>query len=535
MEGKHTMKDNMVYITLSIRVISFVLAGILAGCGSNAALPQTEEAEISAKGPSQEEMQEKRQEASAKTAEQTENAAAKKKRREIPIDFPFTGEQKLTLAVPEEGQNAYELLYYGEDGKLIQQIFCGKLTEPVTFSFDGIAYGSWEDLEIFSAGSDTGLLFIWKDKRFLEKPIGIPRYEECRGTAMLTIREDEEICEKEIFCLNEEKNRTEKVRSYVLHKDTGSLMIWNDIEKRYLFQDTVKLDENGNPLNKEYDDFLLWSDLPLLFDYEAEETVNTWIGKEPKPPEEGEAVEIESYEDMQYHLYGRSGNTAKYESREALLAEFGFENSEPMYRYFDGNDHLELELFMDEDREQVCGFAYINRTNSDLDIVTEIQGFTLCSIPEVEWNGGDPYAFRSVYGTTGEEYENVKDYEEHAEYNAFGKPDYFVVRGRVEGWSAEDMMQDILRIEYIYREDGTLYFRDYYHSHQAFGTTLMGMESFYDEHERVIYEWGYITHGALGYYYIYDDSGGKIADKPDYILMIDYNMGYAVPDMIKCR
>lgn len=522
------MKARKVYITLQILVIFLILAFCAVGNGESTEISQPEATEA----------QEEGQKASEETEKIAKNDAAKtveQTRREILIDFPFSGKQKLTLAAPEDGQNAYELLYYDEDGKILQQIFCGKLTEPVTFSFDGLSYGSWEDLQIFSAGSDTGLLFIRKDGRFSEKPIGIPRYEECRGTAMLTVRENDEICEKEIYCLNEKKDRAEKVRSYVLHKDTGLLMIWNQIEKRYLFQDTVELDENGNPLNQEYADCLLWSDLPLLIDYEAVETVNTWIGREPKPPEEGEAVEIESYEDMQYHLYGRSGDTAKYESREALLAEFGFADSEPMYRYFDRNDHLELELYMDEDREQVCGFVYTYRTNSDLDIVTDIQGFTLCSIPKVEWNGGDPYAFQSVYGTTGEEMENVKDYEEHAEYNAFGKPEYFVARGRVEGWSAEDMMQDILRIAYIYREDGTLYFRDYYHSHQAFGTTLQGKESFYDEHERVIYEWGYITHGSLGYYYMYDDSDGKIAEKPDYILMIDYNMGYAVPDMIKCR
>lgn len=521
------MKENKVYIILQILAVFLILVFCAVGYGESTATSQPEAAET------REEVQKASEEAE-KNAKDDAAKKAEQKRREIPIDFPFTGEQKLTLAVPEEGQNAYELLYYDEDGKVIQQIFCGKLTEPVTFSFDAIAYGSWKDLEIFSDGSDTGLLFIRRDGRFLEKPIGIPRYEECRRTAMLTVREDEEICEKEIYCLNEEKDRVEKVRSYVLHKDTGSLMIWNEIEKRYLFQGTVKLDEDGNPLNQEYADFLLWSDLPLLFGYKAEEPINTWIGREPEPPEGGEAVEIDSYEDMQYYLYGRSGNTAKYESREALLAEFGFADSEPMYCYFDQNGHLELELYMDEDREQVCGFVYTYRTNSDLDIVIEIQGFTLRSIPEAEWNG-DPYAFRSVYGTTGEEKEYVKDYEEHAEYNDFGKPKYFVARGRVEGWSAEDMMQDILRIEYVYREDGTLYFRDYYHSHQAFGTTLQGKESFYDEHERVLYEWGYITHGALGYYYIYDDSGGKIADKPDYILRIDYNMGYAVPDMIKCR
>ena len=42
------------------------------------------------------------------------------------------------MEAPEDGQNAYELLYYDEDGKILQQIFCGKLEEPVTFSFDGV-------------------------------------------------------------------------------------------------------------------------------------------------------------------------------------------------------------------------------------------------------------------------------------------------------------------------------------------------------------------------------------------------------------
>lgn len=163
------------------------------------------------------------------------------------------------------------------------------------------------------------------------------------------------------------------------------------------------------------------------------------------------------------------------------------------------------------------------------------QAFTLCSIPEVEWNGGDPYVFRSVYGTTGQERENVKDYEEHIEYNAFGKPDLFVSRGRVEGWSMEDEMQDILRIEFAYREDGTLYYREYYHSHQVFMTTLRQIESYYDVHERVSFEEGYFTHGKLEYYYIYEDRDGRIADKPAYILEIDYNMGTLFARMIKCR
>ena len=464
-------------------------------------------------------------------------AEVTQKRREIPIAFPFYGEReshRLALAAPEKGQNAYELLYYDGDGKILQQIFCGKLTEPVTFSFDGLAYASWYDLEVFSAESDTGLLFIWKDDRFSPTPIGIPRYEECRGQAMLTVAEDEEVCEKELYLLNEDRNRIEKARSYVLHRNTAELTIWDEIEKRYLFEGTARLDENGNPVNEKYFDALLWGELPILSDYREEESIHVWVGEEPEPREEREAAEINSYEDMQYVLYGNSGHAEEYESREALLADFEFKGSKPVYQYFDQNGSLGLELYMDEDREQACGFVYTNRTDSNLEKVAEASGFTLCSIPEAKWNGNDPFAFQSVYGTTGEEQACVKDYEENVVYNDFGKPDCFVSRGRVEGWSAEDMMQDILRIEFVYREDGTLYYRHYYHTHQVFGTTLQGLDSYYDAHGRVIYESGYITHGWLEYYYIYEDGDGGSADQPAYVLEIDHNMGIAIPKMIRC-
>lgn len=507
----------------------------IVGCAGNAEITQTEERETSAEGL----VKEKKEETKGDAEEEPEadaSAKVKQGRREIPIAFPFYGDEeghRLTLAAPETGENAYTLLHYDGDGKILEQIFCGNLTEPVTFSFDGLAYGSWLDLEIFPADRETGLLFLWEKGHFSTTPIGIPRYVECRDTAMLTEAEDEKVCEKEVYILNEDRLRSEKARSYKLQKDTAMLTIWDELEKRYIFEGKIRLDESGNPVNQKYFDGLLWGGVPLLFGYEAESTIRTWVGKNPKSQGEGEAVEIDNYGDMRYVL-DNPGNIEEYESREALLTEFGLENSAPMYQYFDQEGDLGLELYADEDREQICGFVYTNATNSDLEKVTRIQGFTICSIPEVKWNGGDPYRFVSVYGTTGEEKENVKDYKESVTYTPSGKPDRFVATGRVEGWSAEDMIQDILRIEFIYREDDTLYYRYYYHSHQAFGTTLQGMNSYYDEHERVIYESGYVTHGGLEYYYIYEDTDGKTADKPAYILQVDYTMGDAISSMIRC-
>ncbi|MDE7246711.1 MAG: hypothetical protein K2N43_02360, partial [Lachnospiraceae bacterium] len=84
---------------------------LFAGCAGNTNIPQTEETEIAAE-PSVQEAEEESEEKTEETKAEKEEIPAE--RREIPIDFPFYGDQqehKLVLAVPEEGQSAYELIY----------------------------------------------------------------------------------------------------------------------------------------------------------------------------------------------------------------------------------------------------------------------------------------------------------------------------------------------------------------------------------------------------------------------------------------
>lgn len=469
--------------------------------------------------------------------EKTGEAQIQEKRREIPIDFPFYGDQEthmLVLAAPEEGQDEYELIHYANDGKILQQIDCGKLKEPVTFSFDPLAYDSWSDLQIFSEDSDTGLLFIWKDGLFSMKPIEIPRYEKVRENGLLVVKEEGEICEKQIYLLNEKKYRIEKARNFRLQKDTGTLAIRDELEQIDLFEGTVRLDENGNPVNEEYFDMLLWDDLNRLYDYKEEDIIYAWVGEEPKQRDDGEDISIGSFDEVQNNWFGNAGHSQEYESRQAFLADFGFENSEPVYQYFDRYGNVQLELYADEDRQEVCGITYDTcRFDTDLEKVIEIRNaFFVCSIPEAEWSVPDPFLLKSVYGTSPEEDSGVVDYEESTEYTDSGKPDLFVGSGRLSDREEEE---DMLKINFIYREDGTLFCKDYFHHDLVFGSTLCSLDSFYDEQERLIFERGYITHGYLEYYYIYEDRDGKTAEKPAYILEIDYNLNYAIPNMIKCR
>lgn len=446
--------------------------------------------------------------------------------REIPVDFPFYGSEafRLTLVSSEYTAGEYVLLLCDEKQQLLQQIPCGQLMEPVTFSYDHVAHSSWRDLEIFPDGSGEGLLFLWKDKRFSEQPIQIPRYAEIRGGAMLTVTEEGAVCEKRICQLNECKGQAEEVRSWSLDGDNGRLRIWDCLRGKSLFDGNVLLDGEGEPLNREYYEYLFWENRSLLWDYSGDPTVRAWLNE--KRPEGEDAGGLEGFETVQNQVFGNMGHTAQYESRQAFLESCGYAGEEPIYQYYDRFGELQLELFLDEENQRYFGISYLHRINSDREKVTELYGFTVCNMGSGLWEEGKVFSLLSVYGSA----DLGKGGQELVEYTESGKPDYVRRQGPMEDCGVE-YLGDWVTINYIYREDGTLFCRDYHHDALTFGSTLCSLDSFFDEKERLVYETGYITHGSCEYYYIYEDEGNI----PACCLCLDYNGGYAIPYMVRFR
>lgn len=197
----------------------------------------------------------------------------------------------------------------------------------------------------------------------------------------------------------------------------------------------------------------------------------------------------------------------------------------------DGQSALTTE---DTDAEQLCGLVHEYYFNSDRKKCANQYGFTIDDVGERDWEGNAAFSMKSVYGTDGAD--AVEDFEEEVEYTETGKPDSYRSQGlwehrRNEDGALEQVAVSVLKLDYVYRDDGTLYYRNYTHDPFLFGTTLCSLESYYDERGRVIYESGYITHGELEYFYIYGDEG----EKPQYLLTVDYGGGYAVPDMKRYR
>lgn len=454
---------------------------------------------------------------------------------EIFIDFPFSGETRdyslvlVTKGEPDgESNGDSELRLYDETGEILQQISCGVLAEPIRFSYDGLC--GWSDLEIFPAHSSTGLCFGWADGRFSENAIEIPKYTEVRGSSMFTAVEENTYQEKKIWKVNKRQECVEEIRGWQLQKDTGALEIWNYSDDQILFKGIVTLNEEGIPENEEYFDMLFWDGIYSRWDYPEETAVPVWID-EPRTESTKESEGIERFENIQKIVFGNDGHTGECESREVLLEDYGFEDSTPMYQYYDLYHNLRLELYMDETSEQFCGIAYEYYIDDEKGKWAKMYGFTVNTVLEQEWAGADAFSMKTVYGDEGTDY--TKDYEEIIEYTSNGLPDYFcyqgVVEARGENGETPKELSTVVEIDYIYRDDGTLFYRQYWHDPMEFGTTLCSLNSFYDERGRVVYENGYITHGKLEYYYIYENE----EEKPAYCLILDHNVGYTIPNIIR--
>lgn len=200
-----------------------------------------------------------------------------------------------------------------------------------------------------------------------------------------------------------------------------------------------------------------------------------------------------------------------YLDKESFLKDFGFAEAEPFYEYMDEDGNLYMSLYYDEHAGEGCGIIYAkNRAD---------YGFAFSEVYEGEWKGTrDYFKLESVRGDgdTGE-YAIDADYQEDYEYDSEGRLVHCESTGIVEWFSDEAEQWTILEFDYEYDENGKLEEIEYWHNAYIFGTWYCSAVCYFDELERIEYEYNYITHGSQDWFYIYSDDSAK----PDYVLMVD--------------
>lgn len=445
------------------------------------------------------------------------------------VDFPFgygREEWRLVLCkrvvtvarVPVDTEYLFRM--YDENGTLLQEFACEYEAEELLFRFDALcSYRG--DLEVFSAdaqktGAD-GLLFAWDDeaKRFRQDPVPIPWYEtnDSYFQAYLVKSREDNVERESIYRLNPKTLEPVEIRRWTLSGSPeeggkGHLEILNCLAQVSLYDGEVEWNEFGGLVNNKYYQGLFWRELEWLYSWEQNQDQEltvldvAWDG---------------NYEDFENRVY---------DSRESFLADYGFADQAPFYEYTDVNQGFTLELFFDREKGQGCGLYYNYRYNYELEKIMDSYGFVFRHVKTGEWEPEDTYSTLSAFGDDARDL-LLPEYRETYQYTDDGKLSTFEARGIIPDLGDNGIEDVILSMDYYYRSDGTLAFKDYHHHSMAFGTAAQSEESCYDERERLVYRYTYITHGSLIYFYIYDDDG----ECPAYVLVLD-NYTYSVwPEM----
>lgn len=436
---------------------------------------------------------------------------------EIAVNYPFSyGMEDWSLVLRENGKTDMSegelaernFCLYDGNGQLLQEFPCGIAEEELVFRFDTLFsyYGYDADLIVFPADAKEtgaeGVCYPWnhEEKKFTEESISIPWYQEdsVKDQAFLTVTAEENGENDTICRINEGSREVVELRKWTLHKkeETGEeiLHIWDCLEQQDLYYGKVERNDLGNPVNDKYYQYLFWSELPRFWSWENDRQIET-----------------------EKYIQGDIEKVV-YTDKEALLADCGFAGKEPFYEDYDKFHNLILELYFDPQTEQGCGIRYGYHYNYELEKVVRYEGFVFDEVERQKWEPEDIFSTLSIEGTDARK-EDVSGYSENCQYTDEGRLSYFESRGTVMDYGEDGPGEEtLLSMDYYYRDDGTLYYKEYGHHHILFGTAYQWQCSEYDEQERLVYRSAYITHGTLEYFYIYD--GDSL--KPSYCLEFDY-------------
>lgn len=206
--------------------------------------------------------------------------------------------------------------------------------------------------------------------------------------------------------------------------------------------------------------------------------------------------------------------------REVFLQANGFSAGEALfYEYHDTDGALGLEVYYDTARARGVGIFHGKSEERRVMSSFEVDGWE-----NAAWHG-DKFAVDN----RGEDGSGLDGYEAEYTYNEEEWLTGFRSNAIISG-SGGAGREDIIRVEFTYREDGTLEQKNCWYNPQLFGTARHRENHRYDSGERLVYTSAYHTHGYMEDYYLYPDGG----DTPSWRLTLDHaGWGVAAEELIR--
>lgn len=207
----------------------------------------------------------------------TQESSEGQRGQEFSAEFAIDGEKYTVTAVntmethmvdnPGKEQSEYyiyQVSLKNENGEILQQFYHDGRDDYAELNCDDLNFDGYPDLEIISCHYADGSacdLYLWEkeNQKFSEDEIHISRtYEVHKKQQVFSLVPGG----NEIICRLSEQGEIMELRSYTLNTDEKTLRIYDSTEDKFLVYEKIDFNEEGQLINYEDYQEILWSDLP---------------------------------------------------------------------------------------------------------------------------------------------------------------------------------------------------------------------------------------------------------------------------------
>ena len=434
----------------------------------------------------------------------------------ITVSFPF-----------EDSMKGYSLLYIKAPEKAFMRLFDSKgnlIQEFGDMDIEGVPYfrydnlvsgGEYKGFSVYdpekSGEEYSGYYYILDEngKKFNFDAISVPAYDgllEGTYNILLYTEDRKEISgSRDFYQVFWEVGKCLKVKRWEYEIAEGnyektSMKIYDAMDDRLIYEGPMELDNDLEPINQDFYKSMIINNLQVYGEDIPDEVIfYTGELKEGKKKDaDGDAGNGagNGAEEAPEQI------TEEYKDLSACLKAKGIDEGSAIGEYVDEFGNKEFEVYYDADSGQGLAVSYRWYYDSALKKKAAIEAFPVAKYERSK----KTYSFQPMSLTAEEK---MSGYSKTTEYIS-GQLRNLEIRDFDRTMEDSPGYETLIRENYVYRDDGTLYYHGRSHNAYYYGIDYMAMNEKYDLSSRLVYSSALVMTGSNELYNFYDGASKKI-------------------------
>ncbi|MBO6137860.1 MAG: hypothetical protein J6O71_04530 [Lachnospiraceae bacterium] len=434
----------------------------------------------------------------------------------ITVSFPF-----------EDSMKGYSLLYIKAPEKAFMRLFDAKgnlVQEFGDMDIQGVPYfrydnlvsgGEYKGFSVFdpekSSEEYSGYYYILDEngKKFNFDAISVPAYEgllEGTYNILLYTEERKEMSgSRDFYQVFWEAGKCPKVKRWEYEVAEGnyektSMRIFDAMEDKLIYEGPMELDNDLEPINQDFYKSMIINNLQVYAEDIPDEVIFYTGELKEKPQADKKTGSGEETEGEEQEIPEQI--TEEYKDLNECLKAKGLDEKSAIGEYVDEFGNKEFEVYYDTKSGQGLAVAYRWYYDLTLKKKASLEAFPIAKYERSK----KTYSFQPM-SLNAEE--RMSGYSKTSEYIS-GQLRNLEIRDFDRTMEDSPGYETLIRENFVYRDDGSLYYHGRSHNAYYYGIDYMAMNEKYDLSSRLVYSSALVMTGSNELYNFYEGDSKKI-------------------------